>query len=89
MALLDPKNGYIFKRLFADSPDLLAALISAVRCDGPPVEVLQVLNPQILPEDIAGKAIELDVLARDSRGWLFNVEVQVQAPELTPALKLT
>ena len=78
MDLLDPKNDYVFKRLFADSPELLAALISAVRCDEPPVEVLQVLNPQILPEDITGKAIELDVLARDSRGRLFNVEVQVQ-----------
>jgi hypothetical protein len=78
MDLLDPKNDYVFKRLFADSPDLLAALISAVRCNEPPVEVLQVLNPQIVPEDLTGKAIELDVLARDSRGRLFNVEVQVQ-----------
>ena len=78
MELLDPKNDYVFKRLFADSPDLLAALISAVRQGEPPVQVLQVLNPRILPEDIAGKAIELDVLARDSRGRLFNVEVQVQ-----------
>ena len=78
MELLDPKNDYVFKRLFADSPDLLAALISAVRHGEPPVQVLQVLNPRILPEDIAGKAIELDVLARDSRGRLFNVEVQVQ-----------
>ena len=78
MELLDPKNDYVFKRLFADSPELLAELISAVRCDEPPLQVLQVLNPQILPEDITGKTIELDVLARDSRGRLFNVEVQVQ-----------
>jgi hypothetical protein len=78
MDLLDPKNDYVFKRLFADSPDLLAALISAVRRDEPPVEVLQVLNPQILPQDLTGKAIDLDVLARDARGRLFNVEVQVQ-----------
>ena len=78
MDLLDPKNDYVFKRLFADSPELLAALISAVRHDEPPVEVLQVLNPQILPQDLTGKAIELDVLARDARGRLFNVEVQVQ-----------
>lgn len=34
MELLDPKNDYVFKRLFADSPDLLAELISAVRQDG-------------------------------------------------------
>jgi predicted transposase/invertase (TIGR01784 family) len=78
MDLLDPKNDYVLKRLFADSPDLLAALISAVRRGEPPVEVLQVLNPQILPQDLTGKAIELDVLARDARGRLFNVEVQVQ-----------
>jgi predicted transposase/invertase (TIGR01784 family) len=35
------------------------------------------LNPRILPEDLTGKPIELDVLARDSTGHLFNVEVQV------------
>ena len=75
--LLDPKNDYVFKRLFADSPELLAELISAVRKDEPPLEVLQVLNPHILPEDLTGKPIELDVLARDSTGHLFNVEVQV------------
>ena len=78
MDLLDPKNDYVFKRLFADSPELLAELISAVRKDEPPLEVLQVLNPRILPEDLTGKPIELDVLARDSTGRLFNVEVQVQ-----------
>jgi hypothetical protein len=37
---------------------LLAALISAVHQGEPPVQVLQVLNPRILPEDITGKAIE-------------------------------
>ena len=77
MDLLDPKNDYVFKRLFADSPELLAELISAVRKDEPPLEVLEVLNPLILPEDLDGKPIELDVLARDETGRLFNVEVQV------------
>jgi hypothetical protein len=78
MELLDPKNDYVFKRLFADSPALLAELISAVRQDEPPVEVLEVINPQIPPEELTGKTIELDVLARDSQGKLFNVEIQVQ-----------
>ena len=77
MELLDPKNDYVFKRLFADCPELLAELISAVRKDEPPLEVLEVLNPLILPEDLDGKPIELDVLARDETGRLFNVEVQV------------
>jgi predicted transposase/invertase (TIGR01784 family) len=78
MDLLDPKNDYVFKRLFASSPELLAALISAVRAGEPAVEVLEVLNPRILPEELTGKTIELDVLARDTAGRLFNVEVQVQ-----------
>ena len=78
MELLDPKNDYVFKRLFASSPELLAALISAVRSGEPAVEVLEVLNPRILPEELTGKTIELDVLARDTAGRLFNVEVQVQ-----------
>lgn len=77
MELLDPKNDYVFKRLFADSPELLAELISAVRKDELSLEVLEVLNPLILPEDLDGKPIELDVLARDETGRLFNVEVQV------------
>jgi len=37
---------------------LLAALISAVRQGEPPVQVLQVVNPRILPDDITGEAIE-------------------------------
>ena len=36
------------------------------------------LNPSILPEELIGKHVELDVLARDTTGQLFNVEVQVQ-----------
>jgi hypothetical protein len=27
--LLDPKNDFVFKKLFADAPELLAALINA------------------------------------------------------------
>jgi len=31
MNLLDPKNDFVFKKLFAEAPGLLAALINAVR----------------------------------------------------------
>ena len=58
--LLDPKNDYVFKKLFAEAPTLLASLINAVRSDEVPVEVLEVTNPQIQPEDIKGKFIVLD-----------------------------
>jgi hypothetical protein len=55
--LLDPKNDYVFKKLFAEAPTLLASLINAVRSDEIPVEVLEVTNPRIEPEDIKGKFI--------------------------------
>ena len=76
--LLDPKNDFVFKRLFAGAPHLLADLINAVRHGEAPVEVVEVLNPRIEPADLTGKFIVLDVLARDAAGRLFNVEMQVR-----------
>jgi predicted transposase/invertase (TIGR01784 family) len=76
--LLDPKNDFVFKRLFADAPDLLAALINAVRSSDPPVQVVEVLNPQIDPEEFLGKYIVLDILAEDERGRRYNIEMQVR-----------
>jgi len=40
--LLDLKNDFVFKKLFAEAPTPLAALINAVRCDDPPIEVVEV-----------------------------------------------
>ena len=37
LPLLDPKNDYIFKRLFAQSPELLSDLINSIRYDQPPI----------------------------------------------------
>jgi len=82
MHLLDPKNDYIFKRLFTAAPHLLAALINAVRSDEPPVEVIEILNPRIAPEDLNGKCIVLDILAKDSLGRLINIEMQVKRFDL-------
>ena len=76
--LLDPKNDYIFKRLFATAPDLLSTLINAVRFEEKPVEVIEVLNPRIDPAELTGKFIVLDVLAKDQQGQLFNIEMQVR-----------
>ena len=85
MILLDPKNDYIFKRLFATAPHLLSALINAVRHEEEPVEVIEVLNPRIEPEELAGKFIVLDVLARDRQGQLFDIEMQVRRFDLWSA----
>lgn len=77
--LLDPKNDYVFKRLLADAPDLLASLINAVRFTRPPVEVVQVLNPAITARELGGKFIVLDVLAQDADGRRFDIEMQSRA----------
>ncbi len=76
--LLDPCNDYVFKRLFAVSPVLLADLINAVRSEEPRIEVVEVLNPRIEPEELAGKYIVLDLLARDADGRRYNIEMQVR-----------
>lgn len=78
MTLLDPKNDFVFKRLFVDAPALLAALINAVRSTEPPIEVVEILNPRIEPEELAGQFIVLDVLAQDTHGRRYNIEMQVR-----------
>jgi len=77
--LLDPKNDFVFKKLFVNAPDLLAALINAVRPNERPVTVVEVLNPNITPEDLAGKFIFLDILVEDDRDLRYNIEMQVRS----------
>ena len=76
--ILDPKNDFIFKKLFVRAPTLLIALINAVRTEEVPIESIEILNPTITPEDITGKFIVLDILARDTKGQHFNIEMQVR-----------
>jgi len=75
--LLDPKNDFVFKKLFVDAPDLLADLINAVRSGEEPVEVIEIFNPHIDLEDFAGESIALDLLVRNVHGQVFNVEMRV------------
>jgi len=83
--LLDPKLDLVFKRVFTQSPDLLMDLINAVRPDEPPISELNILNPQILPEEIETKAIVLDILARDTSGQALNIEMQTRQHMGLPA----
>jgi predicted transposase/invertase (TIGR01784 family) len=75
--LLSPTNDYVFKRIFSDSPELLVWLINDVRPFATPVLRLSILNPEIPPNEISGKTIRLDVLAKDDRGGQYNIEIQV------------
>lgn len=60
--LLNPTNDYVFKRLFSDSPDVLASLINDLRPQAPPIGGLVIVNPEILPHDIEGQQLDLATL---------------------------
>jgi predicted transposase/invertase (TIGR01784 family) len=86
--LLDPRNDYVFKRIFASRINLLNDLVNVVRGDAAPLTLTKVLNPNILPEDITGKEIILDILAVDDQGRNVDVEVQVNSQSHYPARAL-
>ena len=79
--LLDPRNDFVFKTLFANSRSLLSDLINAVRVGEPPITVVSILNPHIAAAELKGKYIELDILAKDQAGNLINVEIQMRQRE--------
>ena len=76
--LLDPKNDYVFKRLFAGDPELTVALINDLRPDLPQVLSVEILNPNIEAAELTGKGVVLDVRARCVDGHQYNIEMQVQ-----------
>ncbi|MFN2329952.1 MAG: Rpn family recombination-promoting nuclease/putative transposase [Chromatocurvus sp.] len=76
--LLDPKNDYVFKRLFAGDPELTVALINDLRPDAPQVVSVKILNPSTNASELSGKGIVLDVRARCVDGHQYNIEMQVQ-----------
>ncbi|HEY7775099.1 MAG TPA: Rpn family recombination-promoting nuclease/putative transposase, partial [Kineobactrum sp.] len=78
VALLDPKNDYVFKRLFAGDPELTVALINDLRPDLPRVTSVDILNPTIEASELTGKGIVLDVRARCVDGHEYNIEMQVR-----------
>jgi hypothetical protein len=47
--LLDPKNDYVFFRIFSEDPELLIDLINAVRADQPPITEITLLDARLTP----------------------------------------
>ncbi|NEV65307.1 Rpn family recombination-promoting nuclease/putative transposase [Thiorhodococcus minor] len=76
--LLDPKNDYVFKRVFGEDPALVVALINDLRPDLPEIQSVEILNPGVNAEELRGKYIVLDVLARDAVGHAYDIEIQVR-----------
>ncbi|MCQ9616629.1 Rpn family recombination-promoting nuclease/putative transposase [Paenalcaligenes niemegkensis] len=71
-------NDLVFKTLFSRYPQLLADLINSIRHHAAPVTVERILNPTILPQDLASKEIVLDILVQDADGQRFGVEMQLR-----------
>lgn len=76
--LLDPKNDYVFFRVFSEEPELLVDLINVVRSDEVPIVEVRLLNPRLTPERLSGKSLILDLRAIDERGQRYNIEMQVR-----------
>jgi hypothetical protein len=53
--LLDPKNDYVFKRVFGEAPALLVCLINDLRPDLPEIAAVEVLNPTIEAAELRGQ----------------------------------
>ncbi|WPL18584.1 PD-(D/E)XK nuclease family transposase [Thiorhodovibrio winogradskyi] len=77
--LLDPKNDYVFFRVFSEEPELLVDLINAVRVDEPPIVAVTLLDARLSPERLSGKRLILDLKAVDEQGRRYNVEMQVRS----------
>ncbi|KAA0888646.1 Rpn family recombination-promoting nuclease/putative transposase [Pusillimonas sp. ANT_WB101] len=71
-------NDVVFKALVSRHPHLLSDLINAVRHPAAPITVQRILNPTILPQDLEGKHIVLDILAEDVDGQRLGIEMQLQ-----------
>jgi len=71
-------NDLVFKVLFSAHPRLLSDLINALRYPAAPIVVQRVLNPNILPSELASKDIVLDILVEDTEGQRLGVEMQLQ-----------
>jgi predicted transposase/invertase (TIGR01784 family) len=56
----------------------LVCLINDLRPDLPEIRSVEILNPGIHPEELRGKYIVLDVLARDEAGRGYDIEIQVR-----------
>jgi len=88
--LLTPKNDYVFKKLFAEHPELLIDLINCVLSLSPANRIVNVKikNPDIPPDEIDKKFITLDIRAVDSAGNEYDIEMQVRKYENYPKRSL-
>ena len=77
---LDPKNDFVFKRIFGSHPDLLISFLNALMPfePGRRIESLEYIPIEMVPENPAKKFSIVDVRCRDNFGRHFIVEMQME-----------
>jgi predicted transposase/invertase (TIGR01784 family) len=77
---LDPKNDFVFKRIFGEHPDLLISFLNALMPlePGKVIESVEYLSIELVPENPVKKFSIVDVRCRDNYGRQFIVEMQME-----------
>ena len=83
---IDPTVDYAFKQVLGspEHPAITLHFLNAVFGDEIEVTEVEILNPILGKEDDTDKLSILDVLARDSTGRLFDIEMQTSLPAGLP-----
>ena len=76
--LLDPKNDYVFKKIFGEKgdEDILMSLINSILKGNPVIKELELLNTEYPKEGIENKGCHFDILAKTDNGISINIEMQ-------------
>ena len=77
---LDPKNDFIFKRIFGSHPNLLISFLNALMPfePGRRIESLEYIPNEMVPDNPAKKFSIVDVRCKDNCGRHFIVEMQME-----------
>ena len=74
---LDPKNDLTFKRLFGEHKHLCMDFLNAVMPLSRPIEEIEYLSPEQVPDSPTKKYSIVDVKCRDGKGRQFIIEMQM------------
>ena len=76
--LLDPKNDYVFKKIFGEkgNEDILMSLINAILRGNPVIKELELLNTEYPKEGVITKGCQFDILAKTDNNITINIEMQ-------------
>lgn len=79
--LLDPKNDFVFKRIFGseENKDVLLAFLNRTfqEAGEPPLTEIVLMNPYTDKDSPQDKQSIFDIQARTAEGKLINIEMQL------------